>query len=62
MPKPKKYWGVEKNPNRHGRRRWYFRPSDNKVKPRIRLPDTYGSAEFEAAWRSVHGRPAPAAR
>ena len=50
MPKPKKYWGVEKNPNRHGRLRWYFRPPDNKGKTRTRLPDSYGSAEFEAAW------------
>jgi hypothetical protein len=58
MPKPKKYWGVEPNRNRHGRPRWYFRP-DKKV-PRIRLPDTYGSAEFKAAWRAaMAGQPLP---
>ena len=53
MPKPKKYWGVEKNPNRHGRLRWYFRRPDRKGAPRIRLPDSYGSPEFEAAWRAA---------
>ena len=58
MPKPR-YWGVEFKPNRSGRPRWYFRP-DKKVK-RIRLPDSYGSAEFEAAWRAcVGGKPLPA--
>jgi hypothetical protein len=30
--------------------RWYFRP--NKKVKRIRLPDSYGSPEFEAAWRA----------
>jgi integrase len=59
MPKPK-YWGVEKNPNRHGRLRWYFRRPGDKTTPRIRLPDTYGSVEFEAAWRAAtSGRPLP---
>jgi integrase len=58
MPRPK-YWGVEPNRNRHGRLRWYFRP--DRTKPRIRLPDSYGSAEFEAAWRAaVAGDPPPA--
>jgi integrase len=56
MPKPKKYWGVESNVNRHGRRRWYFRRPDAKTAPRIRLPDTYGSAEFEACWRAALAR------
>jgi integrase len=57
MPK-RKYWGVEFKPNRHGRPRWYFRP-DKKVK-RVRLPDSYGSAEFEACWRAcVAGKPLP---
>ena len=50
MPKPR-YWGVEPNRNRHGRLRWYFRP--DRSKPRIRLPDTYGSAAFEAAWQAA---------
>ena len=60
MPKPKKYWGVEKNPNRHGRLRWYFRRPDKKGAPRIRLPDRYGSPEFEAAWRAcMAGQPLP---
>jgi integrase len=60
MPKPKKYWGVEKNPNRHGRLRWYFRRPDKKGAPRIRLPDSYGSLEFEAAWRAaMSGQPLP---
>ena len=60
MPK-KKYWGIERNSNRHGRTRWYFRPPDNKTAARIRLPDTYGSLEFEASWRAaVAGEPLPA--
>jgi integrase len=50
MPKPR-FWAVECNPNRHGRLRWYFRA--NRAAPRIRLPDTYGSPEFEAAWRAA---------
>ncbi|HEY1863551.1 MAG TPA: tyrosine-type recombinase/integrase [Roseiarcus sp.] len=59
MPKPK-YWGVELNRNRHGRPRWFFRRERGKGKLRIRLPDTYGSAEFEAAWRAaVAGQPVP---
>lgn len=45
----RRYRGVEANPNRHGRPRWYFRR--NKA-TRIRLPDTYGSPLFEAAWRA----------
>jgi hypothetical protein len=60
MPKPK-YWGVELNRNRHGHPRWFFRPERGKGKLRIRLPDTYGSPEFEAAWRAaVAGQPLPA--
>src|SRR5580704_3564896 len=59
MPKPK-YWGVELNRNRHGRPRWFFRPERGKGKLRIRLPDAYGSPEFEAAWRAaVAGQPLP---
>jgi hypothetical protein len=59
MPKPK-YWGVERNVNRHGRLRWFFRPERGKGKLRIRLPDTYGSPEFDAAWRAaVAGQPLP---
>ena len=59
MPKPKKYWGVEKNLSRHRRVRWYFRPERDE--PRIRLPDDFGGAEFEAAWRAaVAGQPLPA--
>ena len=59
MPKPK-YWGVEPNRNRHGRLRWYFR-ADKKTK-RVRLPDSYGSPEFDAAWRAcVAGQPLPVA-
>jgi integrase len=59
MPKPR-YWGVEPNRNRHGRLRWYFRP--DRKSPRIRLPDSYGSPEFEAAWRAaVAGKPRPLA-
>ena len=58
MPKPKKYWGVEKNVNRHGRPRWYYRA--HKTAPRLRLPDSYGSPEFEAAWRAARaGEPLP---
>jgi hypothetical protein len=58
MPKPK-YWGVEPNRNRHGRLRWYFRP--DRAKPRVRLPDDYGSPAFEAAWRAaVAGQVLPA--
>src|ERR1700722_9926799 len=60
MPKPK-YWGVELNRNRHGRPRWFFRPERGKGKLRIRLPDTYGSPAFDAAWRAaVAGQPLPA--
>jgi hypothetical protein len=60
MPKPK-YWGVEPNRNRHGRLRFYFRA--DRTKPRIRLPDEYGSPAFEAAWRAaVAGDPMPAAQ
>jgi integrase len=59
MPK-KKYWGIHAEPNRHGRLRWYFRP--DRKRPRIRLPDSYGSAEFEAAYRAaVGGQPLPVA-
>jgi len=62
MPKPKKYWGVEANRNRHGRNRWYFRRPDRKGAPRVRLPDSYGSAEFQAAWRAaMAGQPLPSA-
>jgi integrase len=58
MPKPR-YWGVEPNPNRHGRLRWYFRPDRTKL--RIRLPDDYGSPAFEIAWRAaVAGQTLPA--
>jgi hypothetical protein len=60
MPKPK-YWGVELNRNRHGRKRWYFRPPDRKGPRRIRLPDSYGSPEFDLAWRAcMAGAPLPA--
>jgi hypothetical protein len=62
MPKPK-YWGVELNRNRHGRPRWFFRPERGKGMLRIRLPDAYGSPEFEAAWRAaVAGQPLPASQ
>ena len=58
MPKPR-YWGVEPNRNRHGRLRWYFRP--DRTKPRIRLPDNFGSPEFELAYRvAVAGEAPPA--
>jgi integrase len=57
MPKPR-YWAVEFKPNRSGRPRWYFRP-DKKLK-RIRLPDGYGSPEFDAAYRAAFaGQPLP---
>jgi integrase len=57
MPKPR-FLGVEPNRNRHGRMRWYFRK--DRKSPRVRLPDTYGSPEFEAAWRAaVAGQPLP---
>jgi hypothetical protein len=57
MPKPR-YWGVEPNRNRHGRLRWYFRR--DRKSPRVRLPDTYGSPEFEAAYQAaVAGQPLP---
>jgi hypothetical protein len=60
MPKPR-YWGVEPNRNRHGRLRWYFRP--DRAKPRIRLPDDYGSPEFELAYRAaVAGDPMPSSQ
>jgi len=33
----------------------------DKTTPRIRLPENYGSAEFEAAWcAATSGRPLPA--
>jgi integrase len=60
MPKPR-YWGVEPNRNRHGRLRWYFRA--DRTKPRIRLPDDYGSQAFELAYRAaVAGDPMPASQ
>jgi integrase len=59
MPR-RKYWGVERNPNRHGRDRWYFRRPDQKAAPRVRLPDDYGSVHFEACWRAaMAGQPLP---
>ena len=63
MPKPK-YWGVDFKPTRHGTPRWYFRP-DKKVK-RVRLPDSYGSPEFDAAHAAcmaawLNGQPLPIA-
>jgi hypothetical protein len=54
---PKQYWGVEANRNRHGRMRWYFREPSNKTTPRIRLPDSYGSPDFEGAWRACATSP-----
>jgi hypothetical protein len=58
--KSKRYWGVEVNRNRHGRVRYYFRRPDQKTAPRIRLPDSYGSPDFEAAWRAcMAGQPLP---
>ena len=57
MPKPR-YWGVHRNRSRHGRMRFYFHP--DPAKPRIRLPDDYGSAAFEAAYRAAFaGLPLP---
>ena len=60
MSKRKKFWGTEVNRSRHGRARYYFRRPDLKTAPRIRLPDAYGSPEFEAAWRAaLAGQPLP---
>lgn len=50
MPKPR-YWGVHRERTRHGRVCFYFRP--NLKAKRIRLPDDYGSAAFEAAYRAA---------
>jgi integrase len=58
MPKPR-FWGVEPHRSRHGRLRWYFRP--DRTKPRIRLPDNFGSAEFELAYRAAVAGEAPPA-
>ena len=54
MPKPL-YPHVEKNPNRHGRMRFYFRKDRGE---RVRLPDDYGSPEFMAAYQAcLIGKP-----
>jgi integrase len=50
---------VEKNPNRHGRLRFYFRRS--RGEERVRLPDAFGSPEFKAAYAAcLAGLPLPA--
>jgi integrase len=60
MPKPL-YPHVEKNKNRHGRLRFYFRQEREKGTARIRLPDAYGSADFMAAYQAcLAGQPLPA--
>jgi integrase len=53
--------GRRKDRNRHGRLRWYFRRPRDKTTPRVRLPDSYGSAEFVEAWQAcMAGNPLPA--
>ena len=47
MPRPHKPF-VQHQVTRHGRKVWYFRR--DRSEPRIRLPDLYGSHEFEAAY------------
>jgi integrase len=57
MPRPSLPY-VEKNKNRHGRLRFYFRKSRDE--DRLRLPDAYGSPEFMAAYQAcLAGQPLP---
>jgi len=46
MPRPRKPY-IQKETSRHGKVVWYFRRGKEK---RIRLPGTYGSKEFNAAY------------
>jgi integrase len=46
MPRPRKPF-VQMQVTRHGKKVWYFRRERGE---RIRLPDLYGSPEFEAAY------------
>lgn len=59
MPRPR--WPhIRHEKNRHGTWCWYFRKGDG---PRIRLPDTFGSDEFKAAYdAALSGAPKRPAR
>jgi hypothetical protein len=46
MPRPRKPF-LQLQVTRHDRKVWYFRRGRGK---RMRLPDLYGSAEFDAAY------------
>src|SRR3984885_10024897 len=48
MPRPHLPF-VQRQVTRHGRKVWYFRR--NRSEPRVRLPDLYGSDEFNAVYR-----------
>lgn len=55
MPKPRLPY-LRREKSRHGRVKWFFRMGDG---PRIRLPDSYGSDEFKAAYQAaLTGAPA----
>jgi integrase len=49
MPKKRPLY-IETYTSRHGRRMWFFRIGK---KPRVRLPDEYGSPAFQAAYRAA---------
>jgi integrase len=49
MPKPRPPF-IRRESSRHGKTVWYFR---RKGQDRIRLPDTYGSPEFWAAYNAA---------
>lgn len=49
MPKNRKAY-IETFLSRHGKRMWFFRVGKG---PRVRLPDQYGSAEFNEAYRDA---------
>lgn len=53
----RKYDHVVREKTRHGKVVWYFRRAHEK---RIRLPDEYGSEEFESAWEAaIYNLPKP---
>lgn len=49
MPRPR-LPHLRHETNRHGNKCWYFRKEDG---PRIRMPEPYGSKEFEAAYNAA---------
>jgi integrase len=59
MPRPRPPH-LHREITRHGKASWYFRRGRGK---RIRLPDAYGSPEFEEAYSAaLTGQPAPGRR